>query len=38
MPAGTLGFRISGKLTREEYFRLLDPIREQLELGERANA
>jgi stage II sporulation SpoAA-like protein len=37
MPAGTLGFRISGKLTREEYFRLLDPIREQLERGERVS-
>ncbi len=37
MPAGTLGFRISGKLTREEYFQLLDPIREQLERGERVS-
>jgi len=37
MPAGTLGFRISGKLTREEYFRLVDPIREQLERGERVS-
>ena len=26
MPAGTLGFRISGKLTRDEYFQLLDPV------------
>ena len=37
MPAGTLGFRISGKLTRQEYFQLLDPIREQLERGERVS-
>jgi hypothetical protein len=37
MPAGTLGFRISGRLTREEYFQLLDPIREQLERGERVS-
>lgn len=35
MPTGTLGFRISGRLTREEYFKILDPIREQLERGER---
>lgn len=37
MPAGTFGFRISGRLTRDEYFQLLDPIREQLERGERVS-
>jgi SpoIIAA-like len=31
MPEGTLGFRISGRLTRDQYFQLLDPVRDQLE-------
>jgi SpoIIAA-like len=31
MPEGTLGFRISGRLSREEYFQLLDPVHDQLE-------
>ena len=35
MPAGTLGFRISGKLTRDEYFRILTPVQERLERGDR---
>ena len=35
MPEGTLGFRISGRLTREEYFQLLDPVRDQLERGDK---
>jgi hypothetical protein len=33
MPAGTYGFRLSGRLTRDEYFQILDPIKEQLEAG-----
>jgi SpoIIAA-like len=37
MPDGTLGFRISGKISREEYFQLLEPIREQLERGEKVS-
>jgi hypothetical protein len=37
MPAGTLGFRLSGRLTRDEYFRILDPVREQLERGEKVS-
>ena len=37
MPAGTLGFRISGKLTRDEYFQLLDPVVELLERGEKVS-
>jgi len=35
MPAGTLGFRVSGKITRDEYFQMLDPVRERLERGEK---
>jgi hypothetical protein len=37
MPVGTLGFRISGRLTREEYFRILDPVRELLERGDKVS-
>jgi hypothetical protein len=37
MPPGTLGFRLSGKLTREEYFRILDPVRAKLEQGEKVS-
>lgn len=33
MPARTLGFRLSGKISRDEYFQILDPVREQLERG-----
>jgi hypothetical protein len=37
MPVGTLGFRISGRLTREEYVRILDPVRELLERGDKVS-
>jgi len=37
MAAGTLGFRLSGRITRDEYFEILDPIREQLERGEQVS-
>jgi hypothetical protein len=37
MPAGTLGFRISGKISRDEYFQMLDPVRELLERGEKVS-
>jgi hypothetical protein len=37
MPVGSLGFRISGRLTREEYFRILDPVRELLERGDKVS-
>jgi len=37
MPEGTLGFRISGKISRDEYFEILDPVREKLEGGERVS-
>ena len=37
MPEGTLGFRLTGKLTRDEYFEILDPINAQLERGERVS-
>jgi SpoIIAA-like len=36
MPRGTLGFRISGGLTREDYVRaLVPPLREAVERGDR---
>jgi hypothetical protein len=34
MPGDTLGFRLSGKLGRDEYFQILDPVKEKLERGE----
>lgn len=37
MPADTLGFRLSGRLTRDEYFEILDPVRAQLERGEKVS-
>lgn len=37
MPPGTLGFRLSGKISREEYFEVLDPVREKLERGEKVS-
>src|SRR5262245_29326868 len=37
MQPRTLGFRISGKLTRDEYFQLLDPVNELLERGEQVS-
>jgi SpoIIAA-like len=35
MPAGTLGFRVSGHLTREDYTVLAPPLREAVEAGQR---
>jgi hypothetical protein len=36
MPPGTLGFRVSGRLTREDYVHLLvPPLRRAVEAGER---
>jgi SpoIIAA-like len=35
VPAGTIGFRISGKVTRDEYHELLAPVLEALDRGER---
>jgi hypothetical protein len=37
MPAGALGFRLSGRISRDEYFQILDPIRDQLERGENVS-
>ncbi len=37
MPGGTLGFRLSGRINRDEYFEILDPIREQLERDEKVS-
>jgi hypothetical protein len=36
MPPGTLGFRVTGRMTREDYVdTLVPPLREALEKGER---
>jgi SpoIIAA-like len=37
LPAGVLGFRASGKITRDEYQELMKPIYEALERGEKLN-
>jgi hypothetical protein len=37
MAPGTLGFRLSGRITRDEYFQILDPIKAQLERGEKVS-
>jgi SpoIIAA-like len=37
MPPGAIGFRISGKVTRDEYHELLAPVHEALERGEQVN-
>ena len=37
MPEGTLGFRISGRISKDEYFKMLDPVRERLERGEKVS-
>jgi hypothetical protein len=37
LPAGVLGFRLSGKLTRDEYRGMMEPIYDALERGERLN-
>lgn len=35
MPTGTLGFRVSGRLTRENYKVLVPPLRGAVEAGQR---
>jgi hypothetical protein len=37
LPAGTIGFRVSGTVTRDEYHQTLDPVRAALERGETVN-
>jgi hypothetical protein len=37
MPGETLGFRLSGKVDRDEYFQLLDPVKARLERGEKVS-
>ena len=37
LPAGVLGFRASGKITREEYAGMMEPIYATLERGEKLN-
>jgi hypothetical protein len=36
MPPGALGFRISGRITSDEYHELVRPVLEALDRGERA--
>jgi hypothetical protein len=35
MPAGTMGFRLSGRISRDEYHDLIAPVLEALERGEQ---
>ena len=37
LPAGVLGFRASGKMTRDEYREIMKPIYATLERGEKLN-
>jgi stage II sporulation SpoAA-like protein len=37
LPAGTIGFRVSGTVTRDEYHQMLDPVLAALERGETIN-
>ena len=37
MPGDTLGFRLSGKIDRDEYFQILDPVKERLERGDKVS-
>lgn len=38
MPPGTLGFRVSGRLTGEDYEVLVPPLRKAVQAGERVRA
>ena len=37
LPPGVIGFRASGKMTRDEYQQMMQPIYRALERGERLN-
>jgi hypothetical protein len=37
MPGDTLGFRLSGKIDRDEYFEILDPVKARLERGDKVS-
>src|SRR5262245_50673736 len=37
MPVGTLGFRVSGRLTRDEYFEMLAPVTAMLDRGDKVS-
>ena len=37
LPAGTLGFRASGRIASDEYRRMMEPIYATLERGEKLN-
>jgi hypothetical protein len=34
LPPGTIGFRVSGRITRDEYHEMLDPVLAALDRGE----
>jgi len=34
----TLGFRLSGEITRDEGIQILNPVREELERGEKVRS
>jgi hypothetical protein len=37
LPAGTIGLRVSGTVTRDEYHQMLDPVLAALGRGETIN-
>jgi hypothetical protein len=37
LPAGTLGFHASGRITSDEYRQMMEPIYAALERGEKLN-
>jgi hypothetical protein len=37
LPPGTLGFRASGKITNDEYRRMIEPVYAALERGDKLN-
>ena len=37
LPESTIGFRVSGTITRDEYHQMLDPVLARLEQGETLN-
>jgi hypothetical protein len=37
MPEGSIGFRVSGKITRDEYFEFLPPVKQAIAEGKPLN-
>jgi SpoIIAA-like len=37
LPGGAIGFRVSGKISRDEYHEMLRPVHEALERGEKVS-